>query len=398
MSRKNKKDKVQFRNKKPLLIQIIVMTYKFTKFVGNSILIAIEHIIEAILNKLRFSIAFKITVTFIIIFLLFFSILSASISSSYDAFYSNGSHGDYSAILGTILGLFNFLGLVLIAIVGSRIIKKLLSPIDTMTKLVKQISIDDLSQRLDVSGSKDELKDLAQTFNDMQDRLQSAVELQNQFVSDASHELRTPISVIQGYANLIDRWGKDDPKILEESILSIKSESEWMKNLVEKLLFLARSDKNTQRLEKNNFMLNEIIDEVFKETTMIDDNHKILNNMNDNIEISADRNLLKEAIRIFVDNSIKYTPAGGAITLNSVKDKNSAIITIKDTGIGISKDDLPHIFNRFYCVDKSRTKSSGGTGLGLGIAKWIIEHHNGSIKVSSQLNAGTEVIIKIPTH
>lgn len=183
---------------------------------------------------------------------------------------------------------------------------------------------------------------------------------------------------------------------MEESILAIKSEAESMKNLIEKLLFLARNDKNTQKIEKINFYINELIDEVIKETKLIDENHEILNEKNDILTINADRTLIKEALRIFVDNSLKYTPNGGKVKINCSLLQNQAVITIEDNGIGISKDALPHIFDRFYRADKSRTKDTGGTGLGLSIAKWIILKHNGNIEVKSNLDVGTSIILYIP--
>lgn len=305
--------------------------------------------------------------------------------------------GDYVLFLGAILGIFNIIGLISIIFFGSKASRKLLAPIKVMTKTVQEISINVLDKRLDVSGSKDELKDLAKTFNAMLDRIQKSVEQQNQFVSDASHELRTPIAVIQGYADLLHRWGKDDPKVLGESISAIKGEAESMKFLVEKLLFLARGDKNTQRVEKADFMISEVISEILKETRLIDKNHNIVNDQNEDFIIHADQKLIKEAIRIFMDNSIKFTPAGGTIKLNSYRKNKKAFISIEDTGIGIAQEDLPYIFNRFYRADKSRTKAGGGTGLGLAIAKWIIDNHSGKIDVWSEVNAGTVVRIELPS-
>ncbi|MGI6712787.1 MAG: sensor histidine kinase [Bacillota bacterium] len=299
-------------------------------------------------------------------------------------------------MLGTVLVIFNLIGLIFLIFFGSKTSRKLLSPVKAMTRTVEDISINDMDKRLDISGSKDELKDLAKTFNDMLDRIQKSVEQQNQFVSDASHELRTPIAVIRGYADLLNRWGKDDRKVLEESVSAIKNEAENMNALIEKLLFLARGDKNTQKVEKQSFLLNEIIDEILRETKIIDTNHQILNDRNDEIMIFADKKLIKEAIRIFVDNSIKFTPAGGTIKLNSYRNDQKVVISIEDTGTGISKEDLPHIFERFYMADKSRTKKISGTGLGLAIAKWIIDNHQGKINVWSQINAGTVVKIELP--
>jgi len=302
-----------------------------------------------------------------------------------------------SAILLS-LGLLGINSLLILSVIrsGARSSRRILKPIEIMTKTVENITINELDTRLDIRGSQDELKDLARTFNRMLDRIQQSYEQQKQFVSDASHELRTPISVIQGYAGLLDRWGKNDKQVLEESIAAIKSESENMKDLVEKLLFLARSDKNTQKVEKEDFYLNELIDEIIRETKMIDNDHEIRCDKNEIIMINADPKLVKEALRIFIDNSIKYTPKGGSIKVESTLRQKEALISIEDTGVGISKEDLPYIFNRFYRADKARTRGKGGTGLGLSIAKWIIQKHNGRIDVQSQVNVGTKITIILP--
>ncbi|MCY6369273.1 sensor histidine kinase [Clostridium ganghwense] len=303
---------------------------------------------------------------------------------------------DYFHILLSILAVLNIIIIIVTKVIGSSVSKKLLSPVDDMTETVKAINIQNLDTRLNVKGSHDELRDLAQTFNDMFDRLQDSYERQNQFVSDASHELRTPIAVIQGYANLLDRWGKNDREVLEESIEAIKGESQNMKDLVEKLLFLARADKKTQKVEMTEFYLDELVDEVVKETKLIDINHEIINKTNEKILIFADRKLLKQTLRIFIDNSIKFTPENGRITVSSYCKKNKAVLMIEDTGVGIPKEDIPYVFNRFYCSDKSRSKDKGGTGLGLSIAKWIIAQHKGSIEVKSAVDIGTKISIILP--
>ncbi|MHB9094135.1 MAG: sensor histidine kinase, partial [Eubacteriales bacterium] len=205
-----------------------------------------------------------------------------------------------------------------------------------------------------------------------------------------------PISVIQGYANLLQRWGKEDKAVLDEAVFAIKNESDNMKDLVEKLLFLARADKDTQKLEKSPFSVNELVDEVLKETRLIDSEHDITSEVNEMVTIEADRRLIKQALRIFIDNSIKHTPSGGTIKINGFLRDNKVKLIIEDNGVGISKEDLPYIFNRFYKCDKSRTRESGGTGLGLSIAKWIIEKHKGSIEVESVLAKGTKIIITLP--
>lgn len=369
-------------------------------------------------DRLRFSISFKITTfySFIFSFLLLLSNVAVvggflyflqsnveNVREDQGAIYvdflkSTVEVSQYIGIIGLIIIVSDIILLLIMLPIGSRVSKRLLLPVNKMNETIKSISAQDLNTRLNVRGSKDELKDLAKTFNDMLDRLQKSYEVQTQFVSDASHELRTPIAVIQGYANLLDRWGKEDKAVLEESITAIKSESEAMKKLVEQLLFLARSDKQTQKLEMVDFKINELINEVVKETKLIDPNHQILCQYNDEVTINGDRSFLKEALRVFVDNSIKYTEKDGVIKINSYVKNNRLILEVEDTGAGIPKEDLPYIFDRFYRADKSRTKESGGTGLGLSIAKWIILKHKGNIEVQSRVGSGTKITILLPIN
>lgn len=278
---------------------------------------------------------------------------------------------------------------------GYIVSKRMLKPIDYITKTAENISINNLKERIEVKGPDDELKSLANTFNDMIDRLQGAFNRQAQFVSDASHELRTPITIIQGYANLLDRWGKDDRDALEKSIHGIKLEAVNMASLIEKLLFLAKGDSGNQVIEKKEFYLNKLIDEVVKESQLIEQNIRISNNKNDNAKVLADYKMIKQMLRIFIDNSIKFTSKGGIIDISSEIEDNFVKITVSDTGIGIPKDEIENIFNRFYIVDKSRSKEKGGTGLGLSIAKWIIDMHKGTIDVESDEGKGTKIIVKL---
>lgn len=349
-------------------------------------------------NKLRFSLTFRITITYVITFFTVFLLMSFGIIFSFNHFIKDYPPQDYVYLLGTILLAFNLAGILAIIIIGSGVSRRLLAPIISMTKTVQEISFNHLNRRIDVSGSKNELKDLARTFNEMLDRIQKSVDLQNRFVSDASHELRTPISVIQGYANLLARWGKDDRSVLEESISALQSEAENMNHLIEELLFLARDDSGNLKVTIENFKLSEVIKEILYETDMIDKNHQFISEKNEEFFIQADKKLLKEAIRIIIDNSIKYTPQGGTVKLNCYHKNNKGIISIEDTGIGISKTDLPNIFTRFYRADESRTKEKGGTGLGLTIAKRIIDNHQGKINVWSEINEGTIFRIELPLH
>jgi len=283
---------------------------------------------------------------------------------------------------------------------ASKLANKHLKPINIMTEQVKDMSGNSLSTRLNVSGTKDELKDLAFTFNQMLNDIQKSYEREKQFVSDASHELRTPIAVIKGYAGMLNRWGKDDPAILEESIHAILSETDNMHSLVESLLFIARNDKGALKMDKVPFNFSDLFTEIVKETRLIDSQHELSETIDQNLSLHGSSDKLKQALRIFIDNSIKYTPDGGKISLSLRRSEHHAIVIISDDGIGISKEDLPHIFDRFYRADKSRTKMKenqhGGTGLGLSIAKIIITQHGGKIHVDSALDEGTTFTLFLP--
>ncbi len=388
-------------DKKPLykiIFKIVKILFSFSKVIFKFLYDITEDIAWRILEKFRFSLTFKITVTYVFTFILVFSLIGVCIIAAFKYYMGRGINNDYISVLTGIMFIAYSVALAITTIVVSKASKKFLSPVEKMTNTVREISINDLNKRLNIKGSKNELKDLAKTFNEMLDRIESSVKQQNQFVSDASHELRTPISVIQGYANLLHRWGKDDREILEESICAIKSESENMKDLIEKLLFLARGDKKAQKVEKEEFILGELIEELIKETKLVHKDHHIESEHNEKFSVYADRKLIKEALRVFMDNSIKYTKEGGIIKLDCyfAEDINAAVITVADTGIGISKEHIPHIFERFYRADESRTKSSGGTGLGLSIAKWILDIHKGKIDVWSELDIGTVMKITFP--
>ncbi len=355
-------------------------------------------------ENVRFSIKARITLSYSIIFIILSICSTLSMVSLFIIANKNLGYDIYFELL-VIISLFKFLEFLVNTMFSYKISKHSLKPVDDMIKEVKEISINDLNKRLDVSGVNNEFKDLAKTFNEMVSEIQVSMEKQNRFISDASHELRTPISVIQGYANLLSRWGKEDEEVLIESIEAIKDESNNMKKLIESLLFLARGEKNNNVIIKEDFNLKNLVDEIVKESIMIDNKHNIFTKNNEDVIINADKNLIKEAIRVFIDNSIKYTQEGGNIKINSFKSNKKVFISIEDNGIGIPKDDLERIFDRFYRVDKSRNKEINGFGLGLSIAKYIIDTHNGNIKIYSKskedyleedVETGTIVFIELP--
>jgi len=302
----------------------------------------------------------------------------------------------FMKILFVLMAIADAIGMLISILIGFIISKRVLKPIDNITTTAQSISIHDLNNRIEVTGPDDELTRLARTFNEMIERLKSSFEKQSQFVSDASHELRTPISIIQGYINLMDRWGKEDKAVLQEAIDAIKNETSNMTELIEKLLFLARGESGTQKLVKEEFWLNELINEVIKESRIVSPNRDIYSKQNDSQRIFADRRLLKQMLRALVDNSIKFTSEGGKIEINAINDGDNARIIISDNGIGIPEEEIPLIFNRFYRIDKARARGTGGSGLGLSIVKWIVDAHGGSISVKSAAGKGTDITINLP--
>lgn len=274
-------------------------------------------------------------------------------------------------------------------LIGRYISRRILQPVEAIRTAAERISIEDLKQRIPTDGPDDEMKELTLTFNSMFDRLETSFRKQNQFISDASHELRTPIAVIQGYANLINRWGRSDPAVLQESIDSILTETDHMSALIRQLLFLAKSDQNHMHAKKDRIVLNEVAAELVREMEVLDVDRRITFLEEDTVEIYADYDLIKQLLWIHGENALKYSGAGGEITVRVWKDKNFAYVSVRDSGIGIAEEDLPHIFDRFYRVDKSRNKEISGTGLGLAIARWIIDAHDGKILVESKQGEGT---------
>lgn len=277
-----------------------------------------------------------------------------------------------------------------------RLNKHVLRPIADMTTAAEKMSANNLSDRINLAGTKNEFKDLAAVINRMLDRIERSYNSQKQFVSDASHELRTPIAVIQGYANMLERWGKTDTSVLDEGITAITQETASMKELVERLLFLARHDKKSLLLEMEHFDPTEIIFTVFRDAQLLSAAHRFELKADQHCTINGDKGMLKQLLRILVDNAIKYTPPGGKITLSILVDAAECVISVQDTGQGISKEELARIFDRFYRSDKARKVQNGGHGLGLSIARIIVVAHGGVITVRSKEDAGTAFYVRLP--
>lgn len=247
-----------------------------------------------------------------------------------------------------------------------------------------------------LSYGDSDLMGIERAMNNLLERIRESNKQQARFVNDASHELRTPIAVIEGYANMLSRWGKEDEKVLDESITAIQNESANMKHLVEQLLFLARGDAGRTIVKNERISLNHIMQEVYEESLMIDEDHIYkLSTPVDDVYVIGDEGLLKQAVRILVDNAAKYTKSKDEIILSvGYGDNDTVYMQVQDTGIGMNEVDVEHMFERFYRADEAR--SFDGTGLGLSIAKWIVDKHLGHFKITSREELGTRIAIYIP--
>ena len=276
-------------------------------------------------------------------------------------------------------------------------IGRALAPLAAVTETALQISrADDLSQRIPNPGpTQDEVGQLIAAFNETLERLEHIFTSQQRFLADVSHELRTPLTVIKGNADLMRRMNQVD----EESLSGIEDEADRLTRLVGNLLLEAQAESGKLPLHFAPLELDTLLLEVFKEMRVLArDRVRIKLTEIDQIMVNGDRDRLKQVLINLVSNAIKYTGQGGEVYLSLGRVGDTARMIVRDTGQGISPQDLPHIFERFYRAEKSRSRSKvGGFGLGLSIAHWIVEHHGGRIEVDSTEGQGTTFCIYLPT-
>ena len=271
---------------------------------------------------------------------------------------------------------------------------------ETLEQAIERASVDSPS----VTTGDADLASIEVALNRLLRQMQEAKLQQMRFVNDASHELRTPIAVIQGYVNMLDRWGKDDPDVLAESIASLKAESEHMQELVEQLLFLARGDAGRTALRHANTNLAALVGEVCEESQMIDAAHTYRLAYDAALvsdprcDAPVDVALVKQALRVIVQNAAKYSDAGTPISFGVAPDAGAGTIdiSVEDEGIGMNQESAAHAFERFYRADNARDVGAQGSGLGLAIAKWIVDSHGGVIGVTSVEGVGSRFTIRLP--
>ena len=280
---------------------------------------------------------------------------------------------------------------------GYWMAKRALGPVIQITADARAITAFDISHRVKLPAAKDELRDLSQTLNEMLGRLESGFRRITQFTADASHELRTPVALIRTTAELA--LAENSPQASREALFSILAESERMTDLLEGLLSLARADSN-YRLRMEPVDCISAAREAMLQASVLASARGVVLTFATNLEIGhihGNSGSLRRLFLIFLDNGIKYTASGGSVHMQVRGEQGAIVIQIQDTGVGISPEDLPHIFERFYRADKARDRS-GGAGLGLAIAEWLAKAHHASIDVSSAVDQGTLVTLSLPAN
>ncbi|EJQ44461.1 hypothetical protein IEE_02651 [Bacillus cereus BAG5X1-1] len=300
-------------------------------------------------------------------------------------------------VFAGICGLvFSFLG-------GILITKKLLSSVQNITDTMKRIKKNGLNERVPVRENNDELAKLSILFNEMMDEVETSFTQQKQFVEDASHELRTPLTIIQGHLSMLNRWGKNDSAVLDKSLQSSLKEVDRLNKLVSELLELSRAEAEQMHpIAVERVHVNSVLKQVTQNFTVLQTDFKFDMKLDaDDAYVSMPSSYLEQIIIIVMDNAVKYTKeVDKYICIESSMQSGEINIRIIDHGVGIPELDLPFVLNRFYRVDKARSRKQGGNGLGLSIAKRLVEKYNGTIQLDSKENEGTVVTITFPyaTH
>jgi len=301
---------------------------------------------------------------------------------------------DFSSVLVTAL-LWSGLAALFSVLIAASLTPTMFRPLEDIARTARQITrADDLSRRVPHAHRQDEVGELARAFNQTLERLERLFQTQQRLLADVSHELRTPLTAIRGNVDLMQHFGQADP----DSLAAMQDDIERMSRLVQDLLLLARADSGANPLELKPVELDNILFDVYRQAERLTDSVNVKLSVVDQVCVRGDTDRLKQLVLNLVDNSLKYTPVGGEVIIALEKNNRWARISVSDTGIGIAPEHLPHIFERFYRIDKARTRVQGGSGLGLSIARWIAQGHGGNITVTSESGKGSTFTIVLPVH
>lgn len=291
------------------------------------------------------------------------------------------------------------LGAVVLSGLGGRLLaRQLLKPLQSMNETIRNVTKNGLQERMQLNGSQDEIYTLMKMFNEMMDQVERSFNQQRQFVEDASHELRTPIAILEGHLVMLQRWGKQEPAVLAESLQVSVQELSRLKGLVQELLSLTRAEQMSLDDILHEVHPQEEILRIMKNVVLLHPSFRFEVELDRlwNVSIAVSGQHLEQLLLILLDNAVKYSGESRTVRLSGEVDNGQAVIRIFDYGIGIHEQDMPFVWDRFYRADKARGGELGGYGLGLSIAKRLSERYKGSISIQSRENAGTTVTIALP--
>ncbi|WP_225047033.1 HAMP domain-containing sensor histidine kinase [Lacticaseibacillus kribbianus] len=299
----------------------------------------------------------------------------------------------------TLIGALFAAALLVSLAIGFFLARNFVKPIKLITKTIDVVNEEPQSSvRIPQLRRRDELGDLVIEFNEMLDRIQRFIDQQGEFVQDVSHELRTPVAILEGHLQLLNRWGKDDPEVLDESLAASLQEVTRMKSLIQEMLDLTRADQVDVQFPNAVCDLNQIIEQVVNDFRMIHSDFVFTldNDLAGATYIRMYRNHLEQVLIILLDNAVKYSTNRKEIHVSAADNSDGAAVAVQDFGEGISPKDRERVFNRFYRVDKARSREKGGNGLGLSIAQQLVESYHGEISVDSALGHGSSFRIDLP--
>ena len=309
----------------------------------------------------------------------------------------------YNRLMKNLLHWMLIISLIAVVIfigIAFVVVKDVVQPIKEISKVAREVNDDpNSSMRIKELHRNDELEELAITFNEMLDRMQRYIDQQKEFVGDVSHELRTPVAVIEGHLNMLERWGKDDPEILDESIKASLQEADRMKHLIQEMLDLTRAEQINVQYPNAVTNVYDVLTRVVADLALVHKDFKIQLDTDDlppDTEIQIYHGHLEQLLVILIDNGIKYSTTRKQINVSAGVSNDEVTIIVQDFGEGISQADQEKIFNRFYRVDKARTREKGGNGLGLSIAQKLVTSYHGSISVDSVEGQGSQFKLEFP--
>ncbi|MCR8842186.1 HAMP domain-containing histidine kinase [Paenibacillus sp. SC116] len=303
-----------------------------------------------------------------------------------------------STAFAQMMFIFGIGAVALCGLGGGVLAWQMLKPIQSMALTIRKVKQKGLQERVPIQNKGDEVGKLILLFNDMMDQVEQSFHQQTQFVEDASHELRTPIAIIEGHLGLLQRWGKNDPAILEESLQASMQELLRLKGLVQELLELNRAEHLDGEPYRTISNLGEGIQLLIQKLVLIHPSIQFENEVASvmDMPLAMGEQHFEQVMLILLDNAVKYSSCDAVVHIKALAHEDTVQLVIKDKGIGIPEGHLPYVTNRFYRVERARSREQGGNGLGLSIAKRIIEKYDGKLMIQSEYMKGTSVTISLP--